>query len=139
MKIENTPKNRSKFNALYYGQRVFCSNPENRKKLFKMINPVIQFGYLELTPLSQITDEDAIEVAKITYPGNENWSKRQHTSDKGIQLIDSTFNSDEDSFSVFGLNDPMGKLMLMIDFLRSRGYYVGDGTEIEYGWVKLRE
>lgn len=116
-----------------------CFRYGNGEFPFKFINK----SAVELIPLSQISDEDAIELAKIAYPSAENWSKKQHTANKGNQLIDETFFSDEDSFSVFGLNNPMGKLMNIADFLRSKGYLIGwlDLTAediLAYGWAVER-
>jgi len=79
--------------------------------------------YAELTPLSAITDEDAIEVANLM-----DWEQPKERDD---------FREIRDQIIVKIKHKWV--TWVCVDFLRSKSYYVGDGTEIEYGWVKLKE
>lgn len=101
-------------------------------------------GMACLTSLSDITDEDAIEVAKIFYPSSENWSKKMQTAKDGIRTLEQTIWSSDDEFSVFGINEPATKIIQLIDFLRSRSYAVrwrkySVDQLMSFGWLKLRQ
>lgn len=69
--MKNTLENKAKFFAQYYGQLVYKNYQEplglqrcqNDKRL--RISNTLKNSWLELKPLSSISDEDAIEVAKI--------------------------------------------------------------------------
>lgn len=75
MKVEINNENKAKFFALYWGQEIF--RYRNVDKISPQainihvdhytLNPtvVFEFGYIVLKHLSSISDEDAIEVAKI--------------------------------------------------------------------------
>lgn len=64
MKIENTLKNKAKFFAQYWGQECLCT--KRGKGTYKMGNwQLFDEDYILLIPLSQITDENAVEVAKL--------------------------------------------------------------------------
>ena len=128
MKTQNTLENKAKFFAQYFGQEVLIANPHvNQKNPFKCEQPFIyhntDIAWLELTPLSQISDEDAIEISKF-YP---------------------SFGSDIRN-AVKELFQEWNVLELSIetgDFLRSKGYalhYMDLSVEdlVEYGWVKLK-
>lgn len=76
MKLENTLENKTKFFAQYWGQDVLCrvifgknkneiimhNTPCSNLKLGEIID-----SYLELKPLSQISDEDINFVAKVCH------------------------------------------------------------------------
>lgn len=87
--MENTVENKAKFFAQYWGQEVLSDFTNKGKRcLYSIVvsnfyNIEKSDVYLELKPLSQITDEDAIEVAKIVH---------QIYSDKWevIKLVDSS-------------------------------------------------
>ena len=133
MKIENTLENKAKFFTQYWGQDVLCrvifgknkneiimhNTPCSNLKLGEIID-----SYLELKPLSRISDEDAIEISK-EYPA---------------------FGSDIRN-SVKELFQEFDDLELSIktgDYLRSKGYalpWMDLSVEdlVEYGWVKLKE
>jgi len=156
--MENTIENKAKFFALYLNIRgaVFREGFGNRDN----INPngLDENDVLELTPLSQITDEDAIELSKIIAPdlfmsaGNDNkhfidrrfepdWITVRHR--RKIQSVDIDFDgytcicNEEEEY----LRNPYAHSG--IDFLRSKGYALpwnGITVEkmIEYNWIKLK-
>lgn len=135
MKLENTLENKAKFFAQYYGCKVYMNSPNCRipSKVFmgKSIEPK---DFLELTPLSQISDEDAIEVAKI-----EDSAYTESNLVRG-KVIAENFINYSDCNNSFRCSLKMIKFM---DYLRSKGYalpWMGLSVEelIEYGWVKLK-
>lgn len=129
--MKNTPENKAKFFAQYWGQNVlkvpqflegflqgYCTVRIGSDSRW---NVWVEKGFLELKPLSQITDEDAIEVAKI----HLGWS-------------DSCTNWKQDDRLVYAADNPE-----VVDFLRSKGYavpFLGISVEqqMEWGWVKFR-
>ena len=61
--MENTLENKEKFFAQYWGQEVLLGEDETIHKLNAGDMAFgIQFNWLELKPLSSITDEDAINL-----------------------------------------------------------------------------
>lgn len=63
--MENTLENKAKFFALYYNQKVLKVTQNRLDVVSKSWNWEHSNFYLELTPLSQITNEDAIEVSRL--------------------------------------------------------------------------
>lgn len=126
--IENTIEQKEIFIAKYWGQKVFNTGlNENPAKVSGfIINNCTnkKVGFLQLTPLSMITDEHAIEVFKIH--GGAIYS------DFGILTIESPAEKLRNFIStqIYFRND-------VADYLRSKGYYVGDGTEVTFGWAVL--
>ena len=133
MKLENTLENKSKFFAQYWGQDVLCrvifgknkneiimhNTPCSNLKLGEIID-----SYLELKPLSRISDEDAIEISK-EYPA----------------FGSNIRNSVKELFQEF---DDLELSIKTGDYLRSKGYalsymYLSVEDLVEYGWVKLKE
>ena len=124
----NTIENKSKFFAQYWGQKVGVSwietgSIETKKCLSQ------DASWLELKPLSSITDEDAIEIAKIFRW--ENGVLEAQVKTFLSQYMD-YHNSNISSIENFYL----------CDYLRSKGYalpWLGISVEdqIEYGWIKL--
>ncbi|MFD2961595.1 MULTISPECIES: hypothetical protein [Olivibacter] len=120
-KLENTSENKARFFALYWGQPVFIGHKlevvnEN------YISPIYDSSILELSPLSQISDEDAEQTVQsgLTVEFFENGWKT-----KGTKVI-------------FAYKPHM------VDYLRSKGYalpWMGLSVDdlVSYGWVKLRE
>jgi len=164
--MENTIENKGKFFALYWGQRVLMYPKDNlagRSGGIDVVNWLISTevslnGFLELKPLSQISDEDAIELSKIIAPdlfmsaGNDNkhfidrrfepdWITVRHR--RKIQSVDIDFDgytcicNEEEEY----LRNPYAHSG--IDFLRSKCYALpwnGITVEkmIEYNWIKLK-
>lgn len=98
MKAEINNENKAKFFALYWGQEIF--RYRNVDKIspqainihvdYYTLNPtvVFEFGYIVLKPLSSISDEDAIEVAKICHQMDNGWEivKRNNTEFGSVHL-----------------------------------------------------
>lgn len=142
MKAEINNENKVKFFMLYYGQRVlkFSQNaPATQVVERGMIDHAIRFNFeekcLSLNPLSSITDEDAIEVAKICRKANMDDQTKEVCIDEGRKVAM--------NFTLFNLL-LTNTTLLLIDFLRSRSYalpWMGLSVDelIEAGWVKLDE
>lgn len=155
--MENTLK--AKFFSQYWLQYVFtCPRFEGRRTIPELKQSRdFKNGWLELKPLSEISDEDAIEVAKIcsfcngegyiTYKDTEKicvFDKYEDNPDRN-----NVFRIYLDEFDIFMLDENGNvfqydwcRLIEVTDYLRSRGYclpWMGLSCEklIEYGWVKL--
>ena len=121
--MENTLENKSKFFAQYWGQEVLNGNGLVYSATMKTkLND--NGDYLELKPLSSITDEDYnfIMNDKVMNPDLENGDPLFTFAIGGLRMSDLT----------------------TTDYLRSKGYalpWMGLSVEklIEYGWVKLKE
>lgn len=152
MKAELTNENRLIFESLYIGQDVFRTSHEAKDSGVLtprlLSRPESKYDWLSLKSISSISDEDAIEVAKI-YGLNE-FSirlKSQHgIKDFGSKYGELTLFNDLSfgggSSSSFD-TDYFAKNMVF-DFLRSRGYalpWMGLSVdELEAaGWIKLTE
>ncbi|MDV3774041.1 hypothetical protein CMU14_13240 [Elizabethkingia anophelis] len=130
--MENTLKNKAAFMAQYWGQKVFKYNREGSpispeevgNVLFIPKSKAIDYSYLELKPLSAITDDDVIELLRFKegrdferYDENViKWARKQIDNLISIETI---------------------------DFIRSKGYalpWMGLSVEklVEYGWIKLK-
>ena len=149
MKTENTLEDKAKFFAQYWGQIVYKDVTQLRHEPFK-INELESYfvsnGYLELTPLSQITDEDAIELMRLKIESKgivdiETIEIENKTLD-GYTFIVKYKNWDDErvGFVFNGHTNPLS----FYDYLRSKGYalhYMDLSVEdlVEYGWVKLKE
>lgn len=136
---ENTTQNKAAFMALYWGQEVYeweyprCATKPGIIESEPNLKTYSGCVFLNLKPLSQISDEDAIEYLGLhvwDYINNPNHGSFG-MSPSGYFLdcyLDST-----EIFSNYGL-----------DYLRSKGYaisWMGLSVDdlIEYGWVKLKE
>lgn len=151
--MENTLENRFRFYAQYWGVDCFmfyethpCTNIVDSKFLFEGEDD--EKTYLVLKPLSTISDEDAIYVAKIIEPTwkspvityndskcvsiGRNRPNYGHTIDLYSDgTLYCEYKYDSDCF------------LMAYDYLRSKGYalpYMGLSVEkiIEYGWIKLK-
>ena len=68
MKTENTLENKAKFFAQYFSQHVLYFSSDFLRKIDNLtLDSVENDDYLELKPLSQITDEDINFVAKVCH------------------------------------------------------------------------
>lgn len=122
--MENTLENKSRFFAQYWGQKVIALDDEQTFIISDLSQ--IKNWHLELTPLSDITDEDAKKVAALAYKirtGNIVDGKGYlHQFDK----VNASYPT------------------IISDYLRSKGYalpWMGLSVEqlMKYGWVKLEE
>ena len=125
MKTENTLENKARFFAQYWGQHVLYFSSDFLRKIDNLtLDSIENDDFLELKPLSQIGDEDAVEISKF-YP---------------------SFGSDIRN-AVKELFKEWNVLELSIetgDYLRSKGYalpWMDLSVEdlVEYGWIKLKE
>jgi hypothetical protein len=136
----NTLENKAKFFAQYHLQKVLCVRIEDAedKKGFevnftdwKTMHPD---SYLELKPLSQISDEDAIEVAKMYTIERENFEVMKNSFGK-------VFVSWGDSYFEKLLIEDVITKSKTVDYLRSKGYALDwNGITVEkqisFGWIK---
>ena len=138
MKAEINNENKAKFFALYWGQNVlpvsfWGSANDISYHIFRPQNEYdFNNSWLNLKPLSSISDEDAIEVSKIR-------GVRNNLSFFGKEFIGNLFNDLYISELV-----STAERDNTIDFLRSKGYalpWMGLSVEklIEAGWIKLIE
>lgn len=125
MKTENTLENKKRFFAQYFGQKILTSTESPHLIGYNTsIHNTIGMEYLELTPLSQITDEDAIRIARICNIGIGYTSDRR-AARGGLSIVKLP-------------NIPQSAT----DYLRSKGYalpYLDLLVDdlIEYKWIKL--
>ncbi|MGE9312861.1 hypothetical protein ACLOAU_14530 [Niabella sp. CJ426] len=139
---EITPEIKLRIFALYYDQQIMMHDGNKRPLLIS--SGTIALGltpnyYLELTPLSQITDEDAIEVAKIAenrklpHYSVDDFSIWKHEFSIDVRFLDNfnrvvnlNFDSDvlvySDIDEVPLIDKRVEGQSSIIDFLRSRGY-----------------
>lgn len=69
-----TVKEKEQFFALYWGQKIFKVKVLNHLSLVNdYLKMEVKDGYLELKSLSNITDEDAIEIAKMAHQLDANF------------------------------------------------------------------
>lgn len=131
--MENTLENKAKFFAQYYGLK--CCNYYDflKRKRTCHVNGFsshrIYESYLELKPLSSITDEDAIKVARLNPSVEKDGFLIGMSSERAIRFAKN---------NIYFLQYKTETA----DYLRSKGYalpYMGLSVEnqIEYGWVKL--
>ncbi len=140
MKTENTPENKAKFFAQYWGQNVQYYTTNGIDYPFQVnenFTEALGISYLLLTPLKNISNEDAIEVAKINIGRLlPEMDERQLLQVAHRQLNGISNNKYDGQFPIEFIN--------MIDFLRSKSYllpYKDLSTDdlIAYGWAKEKE
>jgi hypothetical protein len=157
--MENTIENKAKFFALYWGQEIVVHNGIINKR-FKLNEIGDETDYhLQLKPLSSISDEDVIEVAKIINPGsfftNKKWDVK-HIPNEEASYIEITSkrsahrfeiyydgylhvkDEDTDNIPVMSLPNYLGAF----DYMRSKSIalpFMGISVEqmVEWGWIKL--
>ena len=149
MKTENTLENKAKFFAQYWGQHVLYFSSDFLRKVDNLtLDSVENDDYLELKPLSQISDEDLIQLTYIP----EGWKifKIYHTTRHGYSAVkirklyddnDLKFNADGYKYDMKTLSVKMANT---VDYLRSKGYalpWMDLSVEdlVDYGWIKLKE
>lgn len=129
MKAELTPELKERFFALYWGQKVM-KDKFRPDKLF-MVQPheaESDRTCLMIRTLDQITDEEAIEVAKIIWEKES--EKDMHTAEEGRWYL------------IYRCKLDRKEHPALIDFLRSKGFavpYMGHSVEelVDAGWIKL--
>ncbi|QQT61011.1 MULTISPECIES: hypothetical protein [Sphingobacterium] len=143
--MDNTIENKAKFFALYWGQNVRFWTLNGPSVLSKvghtyMTKAILDSCTLKLKPISTLSDNDAIILFDLSkYDKIEitrHFSGKNHVGVEFRWVDEVVNNADGFSYSAIGLSIPEithKQAMLAI----SMGYYIGDGTEIDYGWVKL--
>lgn len=137
MKTENTPEEKAKFFAQYWGQFLKTSDNHKTKGLKPLeidshsIQYVDEHSFLELTPLKNISDEDAIEVGYILLKRGRDYKKDIFCKQDAYAWIRN---------GMMPTLNP-SQCVLAIDFIRSKSYllpYKDLSTEdlIAYGWAK---
>ncbi|MFC7347296.1 hypothetical protein ACFQO9_11265 [Chryseobacterium zhengzhouense] len=140
--MENTITNKEKFFAQYWRLPIMAKVVRGNKNKIITKNVICSIwtiteifeSYLELKPLTSITDDDAVIISKI-----ENDKYTEDHLIRGRVLI-RTFNEYSDcTHSLKNTN----QLIEMIDYLRSKGYalpWMGISVEQlnKYGWIKIK-
>lgn len=160
--MENTLENKTKFFALYWGLDFTGSDQygEYMPGTWSEFPKYVDKQYLILKPLYSISDDDAIEVAKIMtfHDGKGLIIERKKNGE--IEMYD-RYNDEPhflntlffvpDPFEIFSRDDNRNwfqydaeRFLEVTDFLRSRGYavpWMGLSVEqlIEYGWIKIKK
>lgn len=130
MEIKNNLENKAKFFAMYWGIEETGSDNYSHimPDTWTEFPSFIGNQYLILTPLSQISDEDAFEIAKIEddylFPITRGKSLMEVISRDSVILKPSI-------------------IIKIMELLRSKGYalpWMGVDVETlaEWGWVKLK-
>jgi hypothetical protein len=148
MKPENNSANKAIFLSQYWNQEVlyvpnlvYTGNPSEPSHEEWIEVKVDEFYIMKvansklpafLTPLSQITDEDAIEVANIA--GNSSYTD-DRKSFNGRLLVQEYLRNVTNIYGEDWIN--------IFDYLRSKGYalpWMGLSVDelVEYGWIKLK-
>lgn len=149
MKAEINNENKARFFALYWGQHVWCSRHYKHSEVDSDVFHPIHLespSYLGLKPLSSISDEDAIDVARLT---NIDFSNNYHRQHEFVEVFINEVFIKEDcwihSNEIISTNDlSFCEIFAIEQFLRSRGYalpWMGLSVEemIAAGWIKLVE
>ncbi|MCE4064321.1 hypothetical protein LXM63_04390 [Chryseobacterium gleum] len=134
--MENTLENKAKFFAQYWGQRV-CKETLNDK--YYLVKPSIypdadfELEYLELKPLSLITDEELVKIAKFYEPTAHNVKLEDD------QILFDFIYGDQSASGAIEISDGYCQ-----DWLRSNGFateWMGLSVEdlVSFGWIKLKE
>lgn len=134
--MENTLENKAKFFGQYFG--VHCLRHEELPNIpallitnIELCRPGLEVEYLELKPLSSISDEDAIEMSKFNEKIGSDHKFVFNSKESAIRYIKNnihlSISSDRRS----------------VDFLRSKGYaipWMGLSVEelVNRGWIKLK-
>ncbi len=138
MKAELNKKNKAKFFALYWGQDVLSEWGERLIVVDGKMDRVYDISemFLQLKPLSAISDEDFITLCEILDPNKETYQNQKDVLEykSQIELILSETN--------IGDPFPIVRAFKLIDYLRSKGYalpWMGLSVEqmVESGWIKL--
>lgn len=151
--IENTLENKAKFFALYLNRKkcIIRQGYINRDNIEP--NGVDEYDSLELKHLSSITDEDAIEVAKIRFHYEKYDEFEVSVKDvpfyKSVHVCtekfhDTLYMPHDANDLESNVCDMHGSITHIVDYLRSRGYllpWMGLKPDeiIDYGWVKLKK
>ena len=146
MKTQNTLENKAKFFAQYWGQHVLYFSSDFLRKIDNLtLDSIENDDYLELKPLSQVSDEDAIELMRLKIESKGVFDIKtieiENKTLDGYTFIVKYKNWDDErvGFVFNGHTNPLS----FYDYLRSKGYalpWMDLSVEylVEYGWVKLK-
>ena len=149
MKTQNTLENKAKFFAQYWGQHVLYFSSDFLRKIDNLtLDSIENDDFLELKPLSQITNEDVIQGIMITYNKTyedlgEILEVKHYNTFSSITTTRAGQNfKTHRSIHHWNGNRKIGSMEC--DYFRSKGYaipYMDLSVEdlVEYGWVKLKE
>jgi len=164
MKIEINSESKAKFFAHYWGFEKIGSDlyGEMMPDPWSDFPNYIKDQYLILKPFSSVTDEEAVEVARIALydPTIEDWNADEvwtgegdfigsrHSLEVGMRCWQGLLAIDDQS-GLISLHDEEGEcqeinsLMYIVDHLRSKGYalpWMGLSVDqmVEAGWIKLK-
>ena len=148
MKTQNTLENKARFFAQYFGQHVLYFSSDFLRKIDNLtLNSIEDDDFLELKPLSQISDEDVIQG--ITYLYNKTYEDlgeilevKHYDTFSSITTIGIGCNF-KTSRSIHHWSGTKKIGSVEADYFRSKGYalhYMDLSVEdlVEYGWVKLK-
>ena len=149
MKTQNTLENKAKFFAQYFGQHILYFSSDFLRKIDNLtLDSIENDDFLELKPLSHISDEDVIQG--ITYLYNitrealgEILEIKHYCTFSSITTIEIGCNF-KTSRSIHHWSGTKKIGSFEADYFRSKGYalhYMDLSVEdlVEYGWVKLKE
>lgn len=131
MKLENTLENKARFFALYWNLNIGKCKSYHRNVITRISADTIDIiDYLELTPLSLITDEDINEVIRIFDAVDKS------ISENGCR--EATYEEVKRDIEALTILDYIS------GYLRSKGYavpWMGMSVDdlVSYGWVKIKE
>lgn len=148
--MTNTIENKLQFYAQYWGQSVMHNDNfiwrthETMDAMLDICRGELKGWYAKLKHLTDITDEDAIEVAKIIF----NITDDNYLSEVGGTIIWSLFEvghpfpintTDAKEIDAIRAKD----IIRIVDYLRSRGYllpFMGLTTEqiLAYKWAVIK-
>jgi len=146
--MENTFENKERFFANYWKQQVLTFNDEYESTdTYLLDGSIDDYTKLLLKPLSSITDEDAIEVAKLL---NISSYFIDGFKNRNIGLI--SFHKDSDYivfYESFYRKVIDGEItdnnypFIFSDYMRQNGYAIewhllSVEQQIEYNWIKLK-
>ena len=139
MKTQNTLENKARFFAQYWCVKCLKNELLNQlipaQKVDKSNCNGLPQQFLELKPLSQIGDEDAIHGLKLII-SSRNSSAFDYCKSQNYSI--------EQMVNYFNRHLVYDFKLILTDYLRSKGYalpWMDLSVEdlIKYGWVKLKE
>ena len=158
--MENTRKNKIKFLAQYWGQYGFEKYHVGRDE-GRLVNineySINRIEYVELKPLSKITKEDAEELMRLKLQVGEykddditdlditiDTSKHPENFNKVVINAVVSFKKWADIADGIFIGESNTLPSYQADFLVDKGYAVDKNgvsveTQIEWGWMKLKE
>lgn len=139
MKTEITIENKARFFAQYWGQPLIGMSRVDKQYApiegYPLDNyKVLEDCFLELKPLSQITDEDAIEVARLQLSGTKEEDIKLHFDPSDPEFAVCTSYHRNDYYEVVNSQS--------YQYLQSKGYalpWMGLSVNemVKVGWIKL--